>query len=570
MLTMPQDVFISYSRKDSEHALSLAERLRAEGIQVWIDQHGIIGAEQWATEIVEGIKGCSTFILLISPDSVASENVLRELSLANESRKRILPVEIQTIELPSSFMYPLAGLQRVKIGDFEAIIRAHRHGVERVSQADIRKTLMILPFEDLSPTGDNEWFANGIAAELISALSNVKSLRVTDQQTTKEFKNFKGHMTTYAKEMSIRYFIQGSVRKFGDQIKITSALLDIETGDHLWQDSMKGTMQDIFDIQEKVAEKVVEGLKIHLASDEKKKLAERGTENAEAYELCLKAGEYFNRQTKEGFRLAEQLNSEAIALDPEYARAYVGKATSLASHYRAYDSDPKLLEDGLLLIQEAKRLKPDLWSANGPLSLILTLQDKTEEAEHAAREYIQNAPQDPGSYFSLGLFYQYSCQNAKAIAPFEEAVKLSPDYLVTLSNLIIACYEAKEVEKQKQWAEIAIPKYERQMKLFPENENNQVDYARILYFAGWDEDAKIAARKLDYLKDGRSLYNIACLHCMLKDLSSGLATFRKAIDAGYRNMRLLKSLLEDEVEGIGTLKGTPEYEEVKRMVEALE
>src|SRR5204862_5825329 len=137
--------------------------------------------------------------------------------------------------------------------------------------------------EDLSPTADNGWFTDGIVSELIQALSNIKSLRLMDAQTTKEFKSYKGYLTIYAKEMGVRYFVQGDVRKFGDNIKINSRLLDIETGDHLWQDSLKGTMEDIFDIQERVAEKVVEGLKIHLGSDEKKKLAERGTENAEAY-----------------------------------------------------------------------------------------------------------------------------------------------------------------------------------------------------------------------------------------------------------------------------------------------
>ncbi len=136
----------------------------------------------------------------------------------------------------------------------------------------------------------------------------------TDAATTKEYKAYKGHLVTYAKEMQIRYFVQGDVRKFGDNIKISVRLLDIETGDHLWQDSMKGTMNDIFDIQEKVAEKVVEGLKVHLATDEKKKLAERGTENAEAYELYMKASEYFYRQTKEGYHLAVQLITKLLSL----------------------------------------------------------------------------------------------------------------------------------------------------------------------------------------------------------------------------------------------------------------
>src|SRR5271169_5798997 len=145
--------------------------------------------------------------------------------------------------------------------------------------------------------------------------------------------------------MGTRYFVEGDVRKFGDNIKVTSRLLDIETGDHLWQDAMKGTMNDIFDIQEKVAEKVVEGLKVHLASDEKKKLAERGTENAEAYELFMKANDYFVRNTKEGFQLAIQLLTEAINLDTGYASAYKSKANALALLYRGYDRTPALLDE---------------------------------------------------------------------------------------------------------------------------------------------------------------------------------------------------------------------------------
>src|SRR6185503_16361592 len=153
----------------------------------------------------------------------------------------------------------------------------------------------------------NGWFADGIVSELITALSNVKALSVTDAQTTKDFKRYQGTLPAYAKEMSIRYFVEGDVRKFGDNIKVTSRLLDIETGDHLWQDSMKGTMDDIFDIQEKVAEKVVEGLKIHLVGDEVQKLAKRGTENAEAYVFYLRAEEYFDLGSKEHLEHAAKL-----------------------------------------------------------------------------------------------------------------------------------------------------------------------------------------------------------------------------------------------------------------------
>src|ERR1035437_1872708 len=162
------DIFISYSRKDSAQAEQLAEQLTSAGLSCWIDKSGIVGGEKWATEIVEGIRACTTFIILLSPNSIGSENVLRELSLASEKRKRVLPVDLEPTVLPASFEYPLAGLQRVAISEFDRIVHAHKHGVERVIHKDERKSLMILPFEDHSPAQDNEWLANGVVSELIS------------------------------------------------------------------------------------------------------------------------------------------------------------------------------------------------------------------------------------------------------------------------------------------------------------------------------------------------------------------------------------------------------------------
>ncbi len=562
------DIFISYSSKDREQAEQLTELLGSAGLSVWIDRSGIVGAEQWATEIVEGIRACNTFILLLSPNSIQSENVLRELSLASEKRKRVLPVDLEPTVLPSSFEYPLAGLQRVAISDFDSILRAHHHGVERVSQKDARKSLMILPFEDLSPGQDNGWFADGIVSEMISALSHVKALRLADNQATKEFKKYTGQLTTYAREMNIRYFVQGDVRKFGENIKITSRLLDIETGDHLWQDTLKGTMQDIFDIQEQVAVKVVDGLNIILTKEEKSKLEERGTENAEAYELHMKAREYFYRQTKEGFQLAVQLITEAIKLDPGYARAYDFKATALTSLYRSYDRTPALLDEAESLCKEALRLMPDLFAIYYPLSQIYMHRGQLAEAEEMAKEFIRNDPQNLSSHFALAFFYSGTGQPAKAIGPYEESIRLKPDYLVGLLNLVIACDDAGEREKCAYWAMFAIPCCERHLKLHPDDEGMGVQHAAMLLLSGRTEDAYAAAMKLTNLKDGSSLYNTAYLFGQLGDHSEALRTLRKAIEAGYRNIRHLKEFLADE--SVLALQGTPEYEEVKRMVEKIE
>jgi adenylate cyclase len=569
------DIFISYSSKDREHAEQLTELLGSAGLSVWIDQSGIEAADSWPESIVDAIDSCKAFIVMLSPASILSNNVVKEVSLASEKRKKILPLDLEPVELPKNMQYALAGIQRAPMTNIDAVIRAlgklglaatQAPSIKLVHETDERKSLMILPFEDLSPTADNAWFADGIVSEMISALSNVKALRVTDAATTKEYKSYKGHLTTFAREMNIRYFVQGDVRKFGDNIKITSRLLDIETGDHLWQDSMKGRMNDIFDIQEKVAGSVVEGLKIHLASDEKKKLAERGTENAEAYELYMKASEYFSRQTKEGLRLALQLSTEAIHLDPGYAEAYRVKALALALLYNVYDRDPARLNEAETLCKEALRLKPDLFSVYLPLSQIYMHRGQLAEAEEVAREYIRKDPQNYHSHFTLGFFYGTIGQHAKGIAPYEESVHLKPDDLVSLWNLVISCDAAAEREKCTYWAKTMLPYYERHLKLHPDDEGMLVQQAVLLHMSGKTEEAHAAALKLTNLKDGASLFNTAGLFGQLGYKSEALGTFRKAIEAGFKDTRLLKDFLTED---IASLAGTPEYEEVKGIVEKL-
>ncbi len=581
---MPE-IFISYSRKDSAQAELLAEMLGSAGLSCWIDKQGIDVATLWSGEIVDAIDGCKAFLVLLSTASTQSTNVQKEVALASERKKKILPLDLEPVALSRDLAYHLAGIQRTAMTNIDAIIRAlSKLGLEAtgapqapkiVKETDGKKSLMILPFEDLSPSMDNQWFADGIVSELINALSNVKALHLCDAQATKEFKSYKGQLTVYAATMQVRYFVQGDVRKFGEQIKISSRLLDIETGDHLWQDSLRGEMKDIFDIQEAVAKKVVDGLKLHLTSEEKKKLAERGTENAEAYELYLKATEYFLRQTKEGFQLAVQLFTDATRHDPGFALAYASNANASTNLYRAYDRNPALLVEAESLCKEALRLKPDLDAVYLPLSAIYMHQGKLAEAESTAREFIRKAPGNFLSHFSLGFFYGNTGQLAKAAAPFEEAVRIKPDDRAALSNLVLACSAGKEDDpsngdKCTKYALMALPVEERHLKLHPDDEDSQQQYASLLFRSGRKDDARAAALELKNLRDGSALYNTACLFGVLGDKPEALATFRKAIEAGFKNIRALKEFLTDDSdEGIAQLAGTPEYEEVKRMVEKM-
>ncbi len=571
------DIFISYSSKDREQALQLIELLSSAGLSVWIDQAGIDVATSWSGEIVDAIEECKAFVVLLSPHSVVSANVVKEVSLAAEQKKKILPLDLEPVELPRDLKYHLAGIQRAPMTNIDSIIRAlGKLGLEAtqaptmklVKETDGRKSLMILPFEDLSPTADNQWFADGLATELISALSHVKSLKVTDQQTTKEFKKYNGHLTVYAKEMSIRYFIQGSVRKFGDQIKITSSLLDIETGDHLWQDSLKGTMDDIFDIQEKVAEKVVEGLKIYLAPDEKKKLAEWGTENAEAYELWLKGHGYSLRQTKSDYERAYTLYEESVRLDPNFASAQANIALVSQSMYRLYSRTPSLLDRAEQAAERIRELEGETSRYEWVKSSISNSRGDHESALGYAKHAIEIDPNYAMGYDTLAIAYQSLGDTACAVSAWKDYVRLRENDKLAHFNLVVALHELPDTpenrDELRESAERAIPLFERYIRLNPDDYNARVQFASVLQ---WSERIEESLHEADILAkveslDGVACYNLACQYLKASDTVSGLSMLRRSIGKGFQDIQTFRRDPD-----LDSLSGTPEFEELMRELE---
>ncbi len=568
------DIFISYSSKDRAQAEQLTELLASAGLSVWIDQSGIEAATSWSAEIYDAIESCKALVVMLSPNSIESVNVAKEVSLAAEQKKKILPLDLEPVTLTRDLGYHLAGLQRTSMTNIDAIIRAlGKLGLEAtqaptlklVKETDGRKSLMILPFEDLSPTADNEWFANGIVNELISALSNVKSLRVTDQQTTKEYKSFKGHLTTYAKEMSIRYFVQGDVRKFGDQIKISSRLLDIETGDHLWQDSLKGTMDDIFEIQETVAKKVLDGLAIILTKEEAKKLDKKPTENAEAYELYLKGLEYFARHTKSDYERALSLLEEAVRLDPNFAQAHAQIAnTSLELHHN-YGPNAGLLVRADQAAGRVRELKGESAQYFSIMSHLSLRRGDAEGALRHARRTVETEPEYSLGYGVLAFAYQALGRNQEAAEARKEYVRLRENNRIGHFNLILTLHELGSESELHEAAARAIPIFERHVRLTPDDYNARVQLANILGFCGRPADSIAEADKLSAIEsiDGNPCYNLACLYLNANLPERGMSLLRRAVQKGFRSMETFRRDPD-----LDPLRGTPEFEELMKELEA--
>jgi TolB-like protein len=458
---MPQ-IFISHTPIDAPRAMKLAEELRMQNISVTTREESIVGGAVNGESIISEIEECTIFMLLLSKDSIASEAIRAEIWIARDRQKRILLVEIEPTALPSPYKEMLGKQEPVPIANFEAVRAAIAGNASHIMVRDNRNSLIVLPFEDRSDgEEDNLWFADGLAGEMIDALGHIKSLRILDRTSSKGLRDSALSVQEIAREFATRYFLEGSIQKSGEQIHIAIALLDTESERYLWKESYDTEFKEIFDIQEMVAAHVVEGLKLHLTTEEQSLLETRGTENSDAYAFVMRADEYTDLQTISGLMIAVQLYAEAIKLDPNYARAYGRKANALAGLYFRYDHDPLLLDQAIHLVDEVLRLKLDPTATYLPLTVIYRLQGKLTEAEHTALKWIQHAPNDSGGYFALGYFYYETEQYDKAIEPYEHAVRLRPDSLSTMWNLVLACDQAKSDVKRKYWAEEALELYER-------------------------------------------------------------------------------------------------------------
>ncbi|MCG8606728.1 serine/threonine-protein kinase, partial [bacterium] len=201
-----------------------------------------------------------------------------------------------------------------------------------IAIAEPRKTekgIVVLPFENLSPEEDNEYFSDGLTEEIITDLSQVRSLRVISRNSAMMLKSTKKSLKQIGRELNVQYALPGGVRKAGDDLRITAQLIDCQTDAHLWAEKYRGTLEDVFEIQEKVSQSIIDSLQVRLSVGEKQKLADRPIENVHAYECYLRARQEIWRFTSEGLERATQLINTALEMTGDNELLYAAQGLVL-------------------------------------------------------------------------------------------------------------------------------------------------------------------------------------------------------------------------------------------------
>jgi len=202
--------------------------------------------------------------------------------------------------------------------------------VPAASASIAEKSIAVLPFADLSPGHDQEYFSDGMAEELLNALAKVKDLKVAGRTSSFSFKGKNDDLRAIGKVLGVANILEGSVRKQGEKVRITAQLIRTDNDFHLWSETYDGDLSDVFALQERIARAITEKLAVVLNGDSAQPLVKVATTNSEAYALYLQASGIFNR--REGARFSEAIAEleQALKLDPKFARAHARLAAIYA------------------------------------------------------------------------------------------------------------------------------------------------------------------------------------------------------------------------------------------------
>jgi TolB-like protein len=292
---------------------------------------------------------------------------------------------------------PEMGSESFSAGRSAPRANAHRpeNDSDPISQAVPHKSIAVLPFTDLSPSHDQEYFSDGMAEEILNALAKVKDLKVAGRTSSFSFKGKNEDMRVIGQALAVAHVLEGSVRKQGDKVRITAQLIQASDGYHLWSENYDGDLSDVFALQERIARAVTDQLKLVLQGDQQQRLVSTGTANAEAYSLYLQATGIFNR--REGSRFAEAIGEldQALKLDPKYARAHSRLA---AIHALEPIYAPEATETALAAVEReaslASQLDPTLAEPYAALGVAYDQRDRYLEGRAAMERAFSLDPDD--------------------------------------------------------------------------------------------------------------------------------------------------------------------------------
>jgi TolB-like protein len=451
------DVFVSYASENAAVANSIAESLEAQGLKCWIAPRDVKPGAQYADAIVRAINEAKAVVMVMSGSAVGSSHVGKEIERASSKRKPIIAFRIDAAPLNHALEYFLSESQwidvkalgmpaalnklkeavgqgsatsspqsknavvskkRIAIAATAVVVALgivvglglyswSKHVAQAPSVAVISdKSIAVLPFVDMSEKKDQEYFADGMAEEIIDLLAKVPDLRVPARTSSFYFKGKSTKVPEIARELGVTDVLEGSIRRSGDRIRVTAQLVRADNGYHLWSETYDRPLDDVFKVQDDIANAVVQALQISLMGGPLTR-QKGGTQNLEAYQLYLRSKDPVYQNTKSSLETANEYLDQAIKIDPNFAIGWYWKALTVMQQVEIGALPPKEgFDTSRQLAQHALLLSPDLAGPHFVLGHALRKYDWNWTG--AAAEFRRGFAIDPTSVPGLIMAGQLS------------------------------------------------------------------------------------------------------------------------------------------------------------------
>ncbi len=415
------------------------------------------------------------------------------------------------------------------------VVTAHKTHLSKISikesiKESSGKSIAVLPFVNMSNDPDQEYFCDGISEEIIDALAQLNNLRVIARTSVFSFKGKNMDVREIGKTLDVMTLLEGSVRKSGNRLRITTKLVSVSDGSHLWTNRYDRELEDIFSIQEDIATNVATELKGYLTSDEKEIIRPQKTV-IEAYEYFLKGIELFHQLDVWESKL---MFEKAIKIDPSYAPAHAGLSDVLAQIYEWHGGDNSDLALAESHSVKALSLTPNMAESHSSYGFVLSLRKRYDEAEKEFNKAIRLNPNSFDAYYRYGR-YSFARGNIEKSA--EMFLKASKVRLEDYQSLLLYAQSLNILGNNQEQDALreGLTRVRKQLELNPTDSRALSLGASSLFQNGEKTEAiKWINKALKlYPEDGSTLFNGACIFAKNGNKEKAISLLEIAVDKGW-------------------------------------
>lgn len=465
--------------------------------------------------------------------------------LAHDSFWQPLLHDLGEVEVKHGARIGVANLYTSLLGNPQRpakLSRAHAISESGVSSYT-QKSIAVLAFVNMSNDPENEYFSDGIAEEIINTLSKVKALRVTSRTSSFSFKGKNEDIGEIGRKLKVNTVLEGSVRKAGDRLRVTAQLINVADGYHLWSERYDRQLEDIFNIQDEIAENIVRALRVVLAEQEKRAIEAVPTKNMQAYEYYLRGRQVESQMRRTALQYARRMFERAIEIDPDFARAHAGIADCCSFLYMYWDASNANLEGADASSQKALELDPESAEAHTSRALALTLRRQYEQSRREFEAALRLNPM----LFEAHYFFARACliegkfeeavlhyRNAWGVRSEDyQAILLSADALAKLGR------NDEVLEAAQQGVKLA----DAHLELNPDDARAWYLSAAALMRMGRRDEALERGRRAFAVdpEDAGVLYNLGCLYALGGSTDEAIEHLNKAIENGFGQREWLEN-----------------------------